>query len=177
MLNNIKACHRCCTTHVSNLIDCDEFSPAKETDVWVSFIWNYNHLVGSCRKVAEHQQSLQDCARSLKIFQDKKWRSLRNPSQGLRNTCKIFIQIFKDLFGDLKDFHQGWPLFFFFFQVSLVEALEKERLPPKSKSEPLLPLVRESRAVTGHGILTSRQKRWTQGRPNESSIENPVHLK
>lgn len=62
-------------------------------------------------------------------------------------------------------------------EVSLVEALEKERLPPKSKSEPLLPLVRESRAVTGHGILTSRQKRWMTGRPNEGSIENPVHLK
>ncbi|KAJ7372226.1 hypothetical protein OS493_019670 [Desmophyllum pertusum] len=62
-------------------------------------------------------------------------------------------------------------------EVSLVEALEKERLPPKPRSEPLLPLVRESRAVTGHGVLTNRQKKWMQGRPNESSIENPVHFK
>ena len=61
-------------------------------------------------------------------------------------------------------------------QVSLVEALEKEKLPPKPK-EPFLPLVREARATTGHGILTKRQKRWMHGRPNESSIENPVHLK
>lgn len=63
------------------------------------------------------------------------------------------------------------------YQVSLVEALESERLPSKPRSAPLLPLVRESRAMTGHGILTSRQKRWMQGRPNESSIENPVHFK
>lgn len=62
-------------------------------------------------------------------------------------------------------------------KVSLVEALEKERLPPKSKTEPLLPLVRESRAEAGHGILTSRQKRWMQSRPNESSVENPVNFK
>ncbi|KAK2566086.1 Coiled-coil domain-containing protein 180 [Acropora cervicornis] len=62
-------------------------------------------------------------------------------------------------------------------EVSLVEALEKERLPPKSKTEPLLPLVRESRAEAGHGILTSRQKRWMQSRPNESSVENPVNFK
>lgn len=62
-------------------------------------------------------------------------------------------------------------------EVSLVKSLEKERLPPKPKSQPLLPLVRESRAVTGHGILTSRQKQWMQGRPNENSIENPVHFK
>ena len=63
-------------------------------------------------------------------------------------------------------------------KVSLVEALERERLPPsKSKTEPLLPLVRESRAATGHGILTSRQKRWMQSRPNESSVENPVNFK
>ncbi|KAM7451254.1 hypothetical protein ABFA07_001297 [Porites harrisoni] len=61
-------------------------------------------------------------------------------------------------------------------EVSLVEALEKEKLPPKPK-EPFLPLVREARATTGHGILTKRQKRWMHGRPNESSIENPVHLK
>lgn len=62
-------------------------------------------------------------------------------------------------------------------EVNLVEALEKERQPSKPRSAPLLPLVRESRAVTGHGILTSQQKRWMQGRPNESSIENPVHFK
>lgn len=62
-------------------------------------------------------------------------------------------------------------------EVNLVDALEKERQPSKPRSAPLLPLVRESRAVTGHGILTSRQKRWMQGRPNESSIENPVHFK
>ncbi|XP_078383943.1 coiled-coil domain-containing protein 180-like isoform X2 [Oculina patagonica] len=62
-------------------------------------------------------------------------------------------------------------------EVSLVEALEKERPSPKPRSAPLLPLVRESRAVTGHGILTSRQKRWMHGRPNEGSIENPVHFK
>ena len=63
-------------------------------------------------------------------------------------------------------------------KVSLVEeeALERERLPPKSKTEPLLPLVRECRAVTGHGILTSNQKRWMQSRPNESSVENPVNF-
>ena len=62
-------------------------------------------------------------------------------------------------------------------KVSLVEALERERLPSKSKTEPLLPLVRESRAATGHGILTSRQKRWMQSRPNESSVEKPVNFK
>ena len=58
-----------------------------------------------------------------------------------------------------------------------MEELEKERQPSKPRSAPLLPLVRESRAVTGHGILTSQQRRWMQGRPNESSIENPVHFK
>ena len=84
------------------------------------------------------------------------------------------MQIFQRSFQVCYQFSPGFATF---FQVSLVEALAKERLPPKSKSEPLLPLVRESRAVTGHGILTSRQKRWMQGRPNESSIENPVHLK
>lgn len=62
-------------------------------------------------------------------------------------------------------------------EVSLVKALENKKLPSKPRSAPLLPLVRESRAVTGHGILTNRQKRWMQGRPNESSIENPVHFK
>ena len=58
-----------------------------------------------------------------------------------------------------------------------MKALENEKLPSKPRSAPLLPLVKESRAVTGHGILTNRQKRWMQGRPNESSIENPVHFK
>ena len=38
-------------------------------------------------------------------------------------------------------------------------------------------MVRESRSVTGHGILTRRQKAWTDGRPNEGKIENPVHYK
>ena len=58
-----------------------------------------------------------------------------------------------------------------------MESLEKERYPFKPKSEPVLPLVRESRAVTGHGILTSRQKSWTEGRPNEGNVENPVYYK
>ena len=62
-------------------------------------------------------------------------------------------------------------------QVNLVESLEKEKNPVKSKSAPLLPIVRESRAVTGHGILTRRQKEWTRGRLNESYIENPVQYK
>lgn len=61
--------------------------------------------------------------------------------------------------------------------MNLVDSLARERKPVKSKSAPLLPLVRESRAVTGHGILSRRQKEWTQGRLNQSYIENPVHYK
>ena len=37
-----------------------------------------------------------------------------------------------------------------------------------------MPIVKESRAVTGDGILTLRQKAWTSGRPNQSDVENPV---
>ena len=62
------------------------------------------------------------------------------------------------------------------FQVNLVESLERQVHPITPKS-PVLPLVRESRSVTGHGILTRRQKAWTDGRPNEGIIENPVHYK
>ncbi|XP_031558023.1 coiled-coil domain-containing protein 180-like [Actinia tenebrosa] len=62
-------------------------------------------------------------------------------------------------------------------EVSLVESLEKERRSYKSKSAPVLPLVRESRSVTGHGILSRRQREWTQARLNDSYIENPVYYK
>ena len=62
------------------------------------------------------------------------------------------------------------------FQVNVVESLEREVHPITLKS-PVLPLVRESRSVTGHGILTRRQKAWTDGRPSEGKIENPVHYK
>ncbi|XP_032230152.2 coiled-coil domain-containing protein 180 [Nematostella vectensis] len=60
-------------------------------------------------------------------------------------------------------------------EVSLVRALEQERHPPKPKS-PLLPLVKDSKLVT-HGLLSSRQKSWAHGMPNESYIENPVYYK
>ena len=55
--------------------------------------------------------------------------------------------------------------------------MEKKVTPTKPKTAPNLPLVRESRAVTGHGILSARQKLWASGKPNEGYIENPVHYK
>ena len=64
-----------------------------------------------------------------------------------------------------------------FQQVNLVKSLDKEINPTQPKTAPNLPLVRESRGVTGHGILSSRQKSWTRGKQNEGYIENPVHYK
>ena len=62
--------------------------------------------------------------------------------------------------------------------MELVKSLSKERtsFPVKEKKNGI-PLVRESRAVLGNGILTDRQKRWLFSNLNDERIENPVYLK
>ena len=76
-------------------------------------------------------------------------------------------------------------LCFVIFKVQLVKALEetgerrKSRDPTfyMSKEGTGIPLVRLSRQETGTGMLTSRQRTWIDGFPNESYQENPVLYK
>ena len=51
---------------------------------------------------------------------------------------------------------------------------------PEKKTDPRekhVPVVKDSRTTLGNGMLTTRQKTWVDGFPNETNVENPVLVK